>query len=110
MVRGIADCIRAAGLSLGLVTAAAGCSNTPTASQCEALLAHVVDLEVKEGGGHKDLPANMKADLDRQRKELEAHVRDAFLQRCRDSLPAAFVACGLQARTKADYAECEKQE
>lgn len=108
MVRGITDCIRAAGLSLGLV--AAGCSNTPTAPQCEALLDHVVDLEVKEVGAHKDLPANMKADLDRQRKELEAQVRDGFLKRCQDSLPAAFVACGLQARTKADYAECEKQQ
>jgi hypothetical protein len=109
MLRGIVDRIRAAALVMGVAAAAAGCGGKPTESQCEALLAHVVDLEARESGGHKDLPADMRADLDRQRKELAAQVRDGFVQRCQSSLPATFVACGMQARTRAEYAACEKQ-
>lgn len=109
MPRRLADRFRIAALALALAAPASGCGNTPTTQQCEALLDHVVDIEAREVGGNNELPAAMKADLDRQRKELAAQMRDGFVEHCIERLPASFVACGLEARTKADYAECEKQ-
>ena len=110
MLRGIANCLRVAALSLSLGAAASGCSSTPSPEQCEALLDHVVEIEVAESGAGKELSAEMKADLDKQRKELEGYVGEQFVKRCRESLPVTFVECGLQAKSKAEYAECEKQQ
>lgn len=110
MPRGIANRLRVAALLLGLTAAAPGCSSTPSSEQCKALLDHVVGLEVADSGAGKELSADMKADLDKQRKELEGYVGEQFVKRCLDSLPVAFVECGLAAKSKAEYAECEKQQ
>lgn len=91
---------------LGLATA--GCSDKPTEQDCKALLDRLVELELATAGTDK-LSADMKADLDKQAKELREYLGGQFMERCLKETPVAVVKCGLKAKSKADYAGCEKQ-
>lgn len=86
----------------------AGCSEKPTEADCKKLLDHVVSLEISAAGTDK-LSPEMKADLERQRKELAETVSKPFIEQCAKNTPLSLVQCGLAAKTKADYAACEKQ-
>jgi hypothetical protein len=93
---------------LAVSLAAGGCSDKPTKQDCETLLDQVVELEIGAAGTGK-LSAEMKADLDKQRKQIEEYLGGRFVERCLNDTPVAVVKCGLKARTKADYAACDEQ-
>lgn len=82
------------------------CSDKPSNQDCEALLEKIVDLEIASGGT-ASLPAAMKTDLEKSRKEVKDYLREQFMKQCLDSTPVAVVKCGLQAKSKADYAACD---
>ena len=84
-----------------------GCSDTPTKAQCTKLVDHIIDLEIKAAGTDK-LPAQMKADLDKQRQELKEYVRESSVKKCVESLPLSVVECGIAAKTLEERAACEK--
>jgi hypothetical protein len=99
---------RASGLLLLALSLAMGaCSDKPTETDCKALLERVIELEIGAAGTEK-LPPEMKADLDKQRKKLEQYLEKPFMERCLQDTPVAVIKCGLEARTKADYAACDE--
>jgi hypothetical protein len=105
----IACCGRAGGLLvLALSLTAAGCSDKPTEKDCKALLDRVIDLEIGAAGTEK-LSPEMKADLDKQRKQLEQYLGTSFMDRCLQDTPVAVIKCGLDAKTREDYAACDEQ-
>ena len=85
-----------------------GCSDKPSEEQCTSLVDHIIELEIKAAGTDK-LSAEMKADLDKQRTQLKDYLRKQAVETCLESLPTAVVECGLEAKSLAAYAECEKQ-
>lgn len=89
------------------VSLLAACGDTPSKSDCQKLLDHVVDLELKAGGGdavHKDVAA----ELDDQKKRVMDYVGKDFLDTCIDDLPKSQLECGLKAKTMAQLFECDK--
>lgn len=93
-------------LVLAALLAAAGCSDAPSSDQCKRLLERLVDHEVAQTGG-KELPASMKADLDKQRATLTEAARADFMKTCADKAPKAVVECGLAAKTVDELAKCD---
>ena len=51
----------------------------------------------------------MKADLEKQRKELKDYVRKQAVDKCLESLPLSVVECGIAAKNLDERAACEKQ-
>jgi hypothetical protein len=92
----------------GLVAllAVAACSNAPSEDDCIALLDKVVELEIHSAGTDK-LPPAMKADLDQQRTQLKDFLSSRFMEQCQKNTSAKIVACGLEAKSKAEYAACD---
>jgi hypothetical protein len=93
-------------LSAGL----AACGNAPSKADCEKLLDHLIELEVKQGGGDGDLPPEMAGDLDKQR----AAVRDfangqKFVETCAKKTPKKVVECGLAAKDTCDLQACDQK-
>jgi hypothetical protein len=95
-------------LLLAVSLAAGGCSDKPTKQDCEALLDRVIELEIGAAGTEK-LSAEMKGDLDKQRKQLEQYLGTRFMDRCLQDTPVAVVKCGLNAKTQEDYAACDER-
>ena len=100
--------LRGAALALAVTSALGACSEGPTDEQCEALLDKVIELEIATAGTDK-LPAAMKEDLEKQRAQLEDYLSEKFMAECRKNVPLEVVKCGLKAKTKADYAACDKE-
>ena len=91
-----------------LATAALGaCSDAPSKSDCEKLLDHLIDLEMKSGGSG-EVTADMKKDLDKQRTAIrEFAAGQKFLETCTEKTPKKVVECGLAAKTSDDVAKCD---
>jgi len=83
---------------IAFVFAAAGCSDNPTASDCENLLDHTVRIELAETG---------PAATDDQVNALKAATREAFIEECTSSLPRDRFDCGMKAKTKKDQRACD---
>jgi hypothetical protein len=93
------------------VATVAGCSDAPSKEQCAKLLDHLIDLEIKAGGGSGEMTEEMKADLDKQRKAIAEFAQGegkAFMATCMDKTPKSVVECGLAAKTKEDVAKCDE--
>jgi hypothetical protein len=99
-----------AALLLGAALAlAGGCGDTPSKSDCEKLLEHLIELEMRAGGGDGDLTDEMKAALDKQKKQVvEFAAGQKFVETCTRKTPKAVVECGLTARSTADLAACDE--
>jgi hypothetical protein len=92
-----------------LVVAAAACSNAPSQEQCESLLGHLIDLELAKGGG-KNVTPDMKADLEKQKKQIADYTRDKFMDACMKKTAKAVIDCGTRAQNEKDLAACDETE
>ena len=97
-------------LAIGAVAVGSGCGKGPSTSQCEELLAHITDVEMKSGGAAPaaDLTADQKKALEVQKTQLPDHVRTAFMDRCMKEVSKGYVECGLKAPDHDAFAKCEK--
>lgn len=92
-----------------LVVVAAACSNAPSQEQCESLLGHLIDLELAKGGG-KNVTPEMKADLEKQKKQIADYTREKFMDACTKKTAKAVVDCGAHARDDKELAACDETE
>jgi hypothetical protein len=85
--------------AIGGLAVLVGCSDAPSAADCERLLDHVVELELAAPGAPKD-PG--------PRQKLVDQVRKDFLSTCAKELRKAQVACALEAKQGAELAACDE--
>lgn len=113
---GVAPCYAAqamklawlARLAVGTTLATAACQATPSKSDCDKLLAHLIDIEVSSGGGDK-LPEAMKAEVAKQKQAIKDYaVGQKFLETCTQKTPKKVVACGLAAKNADELAKCDQ--
>lgn len=83
-----------------------GCGKTPTQSDCEQLLKHVVELEMAAGGASATTD-EAKANLEAQKKKVSGYVGQDFLDSCVKDLPMSQLNCGLQAKDLEELARCD---
>ena len=103
--------LRAMGLIslLGLAgSALPACSNRPSEEQCSKLVSHIIELEFQAAGTSK-LPEDMKASVEKQKKDVEEYLGQQAIDRCKESLPLAVVECGLAAKTLDERAACDQK-
>lgn len=72
-----------------------GCGGKPSASDCDKLVRHIIDLEAAEGGA-SGVPAAQRADLEQRKKSVFQAVGTSY---CRDEMSASQVECGLAAKS-----------
>ncbi|HEY4238786.1 MAG TPA: hypothetical protein VGM88_03190 [Kofleriaceae bacterium] len=89
-----------------LLCSAAACSNAPSKDQCQALLDHLVDIEVKHGGGGSDA---VKADLAKTKEALSGSASDDFMKTCKDKVSKARIECAMAASDMDGLAKCDAQ-
>jgi hypothetical protein len=77
------------------------CSNAPSKEQCEKLLNHSIDLELRDS-------ATALPDRAAQVKSLTDMARDEFMRQCLDEMPQPRVACALKAATKDELLSCDE--
>jgi hypothetical protein len=106
--RSIETCLFSLLLSFVLIAAGAGCGDKPSQGDCEKLLDHIIKVEVDQAGTDQLTP-EMTADLEKQKKELRAHLKKQFMSQCMDKTPGAFVQCGLKARNSDELGACDKK-
>ena len=95
-------------LAVGTFLATAACEATPSKSDCEKLLAHLIDIEVTSGGGDK-LPPTMKGELDKQKAAIRDYaVGQKFISTCSEKTPKKVVSCGLAAKNADELAKCDQ--
>ncbi len=113
---GVAPCYAAtamklawlARLAVGTALVTAACQSTPSKSDCDKLLAHLIDIEVSSGGGDK-LPEAMKAEVAKQKQAIKDYaVGQKFLETCTQKTPKKVVACGLAAKNADELAKCDQ--
>lgn len=96
-------------LLASFLLAAAACSDAPSKSDCEKLLDHLIEIEIKAGGGDGELSAEAKADLEKQKKGvIEFASGQKFLETCTEKMTKKSVECGLAAKTSEDVAKCDE--
>jgi len=84
---------------------APACGNKPSASDCDKVVRHLVDLEAAEAGGGS-VPANQKAELEQRKRAVFQAVGTTY---CTDEMSADQVKCALEAKTLAELSEkCDK--
>ena len=98
-------------LFLSAVLASAGaCGNAPSKADCEKLLDHLIDLEVKEGGGGGEMSDEMKGDLDKQRTQVKDFATgQKFIETCTAKTPKNVVECGLSAKDTCELQACDSK-
>jgi hypothetical protein len=98
-------------LLLCAVLASAGaCSDAPSKADCEKLLDHLIELEIKQGGGGGDLSDDMKSDLDKQRTQVKDFATgQKFIETCTAKTPKSVVECGLGAKDTCDLQACDSK-
>jgi hypothetical protein len=94
-------------LLLAALALSAGCGDKPTQADCEKLLDHVIEIEMSASGSDTLTP-DMKADIDKQKRQLRDYLKKQFLEQCLDKTPGAVVKCGLKARDHQQLAACDK--
>jgi hypothetical protein len=96
---------RSAFFAFSLLAALAGCGSTPSASDCDKLVRHIIDLEAAEGGAGA-VPADQKAELEQRKKSVFQSVGTAY---CRDEMSVGQVECALEAKSLTELStKCEK--
>lgn len=106
--RGVMRMTWLARVAVGSVLVTAACKETPSKTQCEELLAHLIDIETASGGTDK-VPEEMKADLEKQKKAIREYaVGQKFIETCTQKTPKKVVACGLAAKNADELAKCDQ--
>jgi hypothetical protein len=95
---------RLAGLCLIL---ASGCAKTPTRSDCEKLLDHIVELEMASGGVAAAATPEARASREAQKTKVLGYVGTDFVGSCVKELPQAQLECGLAAKTQDELGRCD---
>lgn len=98
--------IRAA-LTLVAVLSISSCSDTPSKSDCEKLLDHVVALELENGGGEA-VKKELADEIAEQKERVIDYVSKDFMETCIDDLPKSQLECGLKAKSMSQLFECDK--
>jgi len=95
---------------LGCVLAvSAACGDEPSKADCEKLLAHLIELQAKAGGGDAELSAPAKEALEKQKKQVvEFAAGQKFIETCTEKTPKKVVKCGLGAKSLEDLADCDE--
>jgi len=85
------------------------CGNAPSKDDCQKLLDHLIDLEVKASGGGSDLTPEMKSDLDKQRAAVIDYAQgQKFIETCTQKTPKKVIDCALDAKSEDDVAKCDE--
>ncbi|HVV82055.1 MAG TPA: hypothetical protein VHE35_03205, partial [Kofleriaceae bacterium] len=96
-------------LVAGTALAFAACSKTPSKSQCDQLLTHLIDIEAGDSGAGK-VPDEMKAEVDKQKKAIREYaIGQKFMDTCTHKTPRKVVECGIAAKTSDDVAKCDSK-
>jgi hypothetical protein len=83
----------------------AGCGSKPSASDCDKVVRHIIDLEAAEAGAGA-LPASQKAELEQRKKSVFQTVGTTY---CRDEMSVDQVRCALGSRNLTELSEkCDK--
>ena len=92
-------------LIIFVLSAFGACSNAPSKKQCEQLFENVINLQIQSAGANTP---EMKAELEKQKKQLDEKMRDEFMKDCLDQLPKAQVECGIQVKSMSELAKCDE--
>jgi hypothetical protein len=93
-----------------LMTGLLGCSDAPSKADCEKLLDHLIEVEIKQGGGDAEMSADMKDDLDKQKKAVVEYASgQKFIETCTQKTPKSVVECGLAAKDACDLQACDSK-
>lgn len=84
----------------------AGCGDKPSKKDCEQLLTHMYDMDVKESGATK-VTDSQKKSVDKQIKEVKKELRKSFMKQCMDRTPKKWIKCALKAKNKEEISRCE---
>jgi len=88
--------------------ASTGCGNKPSKEKCAQLFEHLIDLEIKAGGGGSTaMTPEMKDSLDAQRKAVIAASGEKYISTCTSKTPKRVVECQIAAGNLDDVAKCE---
>jgi hypothetical protein len=94
----------AAALAAALALAGAACGGKPSASECDKVLRHIIDLEAADSGSGA-VPPDQRAEVEQRKKSVLQSVGTAY---CRDEMSSAQVRCALEAKTLAELSsKCE---
>jgi hypothetical protein len=90
-------------VSLGL----AGCSDSPSSDQCEELLSHIVEIEVKSAAD--DAPRGARTDeLEQQKAEIKDYLGAEFVETCRETYSRERVECALASGSYEELVACDE--
>ena len=86
---------------------AAACSDSPSAEQCEQLLAHIVEIEVRSAAD--DAPRGARADeLEAQKAQIKEYLGREFVETCREAYSRERVECALASSSYEELAACDE--
>ena len=86
----------------------AGCGNKPSKDQCSQLFEHLIDLEIKAGGGGSSaMTPEMKESLETQRKAVIDTNGEKYISTCTSKTPKRVVECQIAAPNLDEVAKCE---
>jgi|GEM_PF-6126410 len=78
-----------------------GCADKPTTSECEALLANAVRIELSGRGIADDK-------LEARATKVSEIARDEYMKQCMETMAAARVRCGVEAKDRAALDACDE--
>lgn len=94
-------------LVAGACALAGACDDKPSKDDCEKLMSHLVDLELRSGGVGA-VAGEGKDDTSRQRDQVLQFVRDTrFVETCTQKTPRSVVDCGLAVKSRDEIAACD---
>lgn len=100
--------IRVWSVLAAVALANAGCGNKPSKEQCSQLFEHLLDLEIKAGGGGSSaMTDEMKESLATQRKAVVDASGEKYISTCTSKTPKRVVECQIAAPNLDEVAKCE---
>jgi hypothetical protein len=94
-------------LAFAALLGLSGCSNGPSTEQCEALLSHIVEIEVKSAAD--DAPRGARADeLEQQKAEIKEYLGTEFVETCQQTYSRERIECALAAGSYEELVACDE--
>jgi hypothetical protein len=92
-------------LALAALLGLSGCSDSPSVEQCEDLLSHIVEIEVRSAAD--DAPRGARADeLEQQKAEIKEYLGEEFVDTCRQTYSRERIECALAAGSYEELVAC----
>lgn len=88
--------------------ALSGCADKPSKKSCEQLLDHVIKIEAAESGTQGKMPKEMKKDAKKAADQIREEISEKFMKQCMNETSPSTIKCGMEAKTRAALAECNK--